>query len=70
MKVNNLFFWFFITGGFLTAGLGVIHFLSGESSQFTDGQNYSIFVQIFLGAVVAIYGFRKYCEEDEASSRD
>jgi len=66
MKVNDLFFWFFITGGFLTAGLGVIHFLSGQSALATDGQNYSIFVQIFLGAVVAIYGIRKYCEGDRA----
>jgi len=64
MKVNTLFFWFFITGVFLTAGFGVIHFLSGQSALATDGQNYSIFVQIFLGAVVTIYGIRKYCEED------
>jgi len=64
MKSNNLFFWFFIVGGFLTAGIGVLYFLSGESSHASDGQNYSVFVQIILGAVVAIYGFRKYTEDE------
>jgi hypothetical protein len=64
MKSNNLFFWFFIIGGFITAGIGVLYFLSGESSRASDGQNYSIFVQIILGIVVTVYGFRKYCEDE------
>jgi hypothetical protein len=63
MKTNNLFLWFFIIGGFLTAGIGVLYFLSGESGRATDGQNYSVFVQIVLGFAVTFYGSRKYCEE-------
>ena len=66
MNTHNLFLWFFIVGGFLTAGIGVLYFLSGESGHASDGQNYSVFVQIVLGAAVTFYGFRKYCD-DEAS---
>jgi hypothetical protein len=66
MKTTNLFLWFFIIGGFLTAGIGVLYFLSGESARASDGQNYSVFVQIVLGAAVTFYGSRKYCE-DKAS---
>ena len=67
MNTHNLFLWFFIIGGFITAGIGVLYFLSGESSNASDGQNYSVFVQIVLGAAVTFYGIRKYCEEDKAS---
>ena len=67
MNTHNLFLWFFIIGGFVTAGIGVLYFLSGESSNASDGQNYSVFVQIVLGAAVTFYGIRKYCEEDKAS---
>jgi hypothetical protein len=63
MKTNDLFLWFLIIGGFLTAGVGVLYFLSGESLRSSDGQNGSVFIQILLGAAVLIYGARKYCEE-------
>jgi hypothetical protein len=66
MNTNYLFLWFFIVGGFLTAGIGVLYFLTGVSTHASDGQNYSVFVQIVLGAAVTVYGFRKYCD-DEAS---
>jgi hypothetical protein len=64
MKNNDLFFRFFIIGGFLTAGLGIIYFLSGESARGTDGQNYSVFVQIVLGAAVMAFGVRKYFDSE------
>lgn len=67
MNTHNLFLWFFIIGGFLTAGIGVLYFLSGESGNASDGQNYSVFVQIVLGAAILAYGVRKYCQDDEAS---
>jgi hypothetical protein len=63
MKTNNLFLWFFIIGGFVTAGIGVLYFVSGENLRASAGQNYSVFVQIVLGAAVLFYGARKYCEE-------
>jgi len=66
MKTNNLFLWFFIIGGFVTAAIGILYFVSGENLRASTGQNYSVFVQIVLGAAVLFYGFRKYCE-DEAS---
>ena len=66
MKTNNLFLWFLIIGGFLTAAIGILYFVSGENLHAPAGQNYSVFVQIVLGAAVLFYGFRKYCE-DEAS---
>jgi branched-subunit amino acid ABC-type transport system permease component len=69
MNSNNILLWFLIIGGFLTAGVGVIYFLSGESGHASDGQNYSVFVQILLGGLVTIYGTRKYCEEP-VSRRD
>jgi hypothetical protein len=63
MKTNDLFLWFFIIGGFLTAAVGVLYFVSGESLRASDGQNGSVFIQIILGAAVLFYGARKYCEE-------
>jgi len=66
MKTNDLFLWFFIIGGFVTAAIGILYFVSGENLRASAGQNYSVFVQIVLGAAVLFYGFRKYCE-DEAS---
>jgi hypothetical protein len=71
MKSNNLFLWFFIIGGFVTAGVGVIYFASGESSHASDGQNGSVFLQILLGAAVTLYGTLKYCkDETDRMSRD
>jgi hypothetical protein len=64
MNSNNFFLWFFIVGGFLTAGIGVLYFLSGESSHASDGQNYSVFVQIVLGAACTLYGTRKYISDE------
>jgi len=64
MKSNNLFLWFFIVGGFLTAAIGILYFVSGENLRSSAGQNYSVFVQIILGAAVLFYGFRKYCEDE------
>jgi hypothetical protein len=69
MNSNNFLLWFLIVGGFVTAGVGVLYFLSGESSNASDGQNYSVFVQIVLGGAVTLYGTRKYCEEP-AGRRD
>jgi hypothetical protein len=69
MNTNTFFLWFLIVGGFLTAGVGVLYFLSGESGHASDGQNYSVCVQILLGALVTVYGARKYCEEP-VSRRD
>ena len=66
MKTTNLFLWFFIIGGFVTTGIGILYFLSGQDVHAPAGQNYSVFVQIVLGAAVLFYGFRKYTE-DEAS---
>ena len=63
MKTENLFHWFFIIGGFLTAAIGVLYFVSGENLRATAGQNYSVFVQIVLGAAILFFGVRKYCEE-------
>ena len=64
MKSNNLFLWFFIVGGFLTAAIGILYFISGENLRSSAGQNYSVFVQIILGGAVLFYGFRKYCEDE------
>jgi hypothetical protein len=70
MNSNNVLLWFLIIGGFLTAGVGVLYFLSGENGHASDGQNYSVFVQIVLGAAITLYGSRKYCEDQPAGRRD
>jgi hypothetical protein len=59
MRSNSAFFWFFIIGGFVTAAVGVAYFASGESSRATDAQNYTVLLQIPLGAVVSVYGLTK-----------
>ena len=70
MNSNNVFLWFFIIGGFLTAGIGILYFLSGENLHATAGQNYSVFVQIVLGAAVTAFGIRKYCDDQPTGRRD
>ena len=64
MNTNSLFFRFFIIGGFLTAAIGVLYFVTGENLHASAGQNYSVFVQIVLGAAVMAFGFKKYFEEE------
>lgn len=59
MRSNSAFFWFFILVGFITAAVGVAYFASGESTRATDAQNYTVLLQIPLGAVAAIYGISK-----------
>jgi hypothetical protein len=59
MRSNSAFFWFFIIGGFITAAVGVAYFASGESSAATDEQNYTVLLQIPIGALVSIYGLTK-----------
>ena len=59
MTSNSAYFWFFIIGGFITAAVGVAFFASGEGSRATDAQNYTVLLQIPLGAVVSIYGLTK-----------
>lgn len=59
MRSNSAFFWFFIIGGFVTAAVGVAYFASGEFARADDAQNYTVLLQIPLGAVVSIYGISK-----------
>jgi len=59
MRSNSAFFWFFIIGGFITAAVGVAYFASGESARATDSQNYTVLLQIPIGAIVSIYGITK-----------
>jgi hypothetical protein len=59
MRSNSAFFWFFIIGGFVTAAVGVAYFASGESYRATDSQNYTVLLQIPLGAIVSLYGLRQ-----------
>ena len=59
MNSNSAFFWFFIIGGFITAAVGVAYFASGETFRATDEQNYTVLIQIPLGAVASLYGLTK-----------
>ena len=47
----------------VAATIGVLYFVTGENLRANAGQNYSVFVQIILGAAILFFGVRKYCEE-------